>query len=116
MIKSKVKNFTTLNDVLSFIQTEPDWGPNYNNIIVAALKARRTADALKVKTELSVGDLVRVDGRNTSWLGVVHKVMKTRARVKHMDNGMMYGVPMNMISVSKKQYIKTPKLNIGRVA
>ena len=36
--------------------------------------------------------------------------------VKHMDNGMMYGVPMNMISVAKKQYIKTPKLNIGRVA
>ena len=116
MIKSTTKNFTTLNDVLSFIKTEPDWGPNYNNIIVSALKARRTADSLKVKTDLSVGDLVRVDGRNTCWLGVVHKVMKTRARVKHMDNGMMYGVPMNMISVSKKQYIKTPKLNIGRVA
>ena len=116
MIKSKIKNFTTLEDVLKFIQKEPHWGPNFNNIIVNALKARRTADALLVKSELEVGDLVRVDGRNTSWLGVVHKVMKTRARVKHMDNGMMYGVPMNMISVSKKQYIKTPKLNIGRVA
>ena len=33
MIKSKIKNFTTLNDVLSFIKEEPDWGPNYNNII-----------------------------------------------------------------------------------
>ena len=116
MIKSKIKNFTTLEDVLKFIQKEPNWGPNFNNIIVNALKARRTADALLVKSELEVGDLVRVDGRNTCWLGVVHKVMKTRARVKHMDNGMMYGVPMNMISVSKKQYIKTPKLNIGRVA
>ena len=116
MIKSKIKNFTTLEDVLKFIQKEPNWGPNFNNIIVNALKARRTADALSVKSELEVGDLVRVDGRNTCWLGVVHKVMKTRARVKHMDNGMMYGVPMNMISVSKKQYIKTPKLNIGRVA
>ena len=42
--------------------------------------------------------------------------MKTRARVKHMDNGMMYGVPMNMISIRTKSYIKTPKLNIGRVA
>jgi len=42
--------------------------------------------------------------------------MKTRARVKHMDNGMMYGVPMNMISVAKKQYVTSPKLNIGRVA
>jgi hypothetical protein len=109
MIKSKLKNFTTLNDVLKFIQTEPDWGPNFNNIIVSALKARRTADALKVRTEISVGDLVRVDGRNTSWLGVVHKVMRTRCRVKHMDNQMMYGVPMNMISVKRKQYIKTNK-------
>ena len=107
MIKSTTKNFTTLNDVLSFIKTEPDWGPNYNNIIVSALKARRTADSLKVKTDLSVGDLVRVDGRNTCWLGVVHKVMKTRARVKHMDNGMMYAVPMNMISIRTKSYIKT---------
>ena len=107
MIKSKIKNFTTLEDVLKFIQKEPNWGPNFNNIIVNALKARRTADALLVKSELEVGDLVRVDGRNTCWLGVVHKVMKTRARVKHMDNGMMYGVPMNMISIRTKSYIKT---------
>ena len=107
MIKSTTKNFTTLEDVLKFIQKEPHWGPNFNNIIVSALKARRAADALAVKSELEVGDLVRVDGRNTCWLGVVHKVMKTRASVKHMDNGMMYAVPMNMISIRTKSYIKT---------
>ena len=54
MIKSKIKNFTTLNDVLSFIKEEPDWGPNYNNIIVAALKARRKSDALKIKSSLEI--------------------------------------------------------------
>ena len=40
MIKSKIKNFTTLNDVLSFINQESDWGPNYEKVIIAALKAR----------------------------------------------------------------------------
>ena len=43
---------TTLNDVLKFIQTEPDWGPNYSNIIVASLKARRKSDALKIKSSV----------------------------------------------------------------
>ena len=101
MIKSKVKNFTTLNDVLSFIKTEPDWGPNYNNIIVAALKARRKSDALKIKSTLSVGSTVGVAGRFEYWLGTVTKVMKTRCAVTKMNDGRSYSVPMSMIDVKE---------------
>ena len=101
MIKSKVKNFTTLNDVLSFIQQEPDWGPNYNNVIVAALKARRKSDASKIKSKITVGSTVGVSGRTEYWLGTVEKVMKTRCAVKNMNNGLRYAVPMNLIDVKK---------------
>ena len=101
MIKSKIKNFTTLNDVLSFIKEEPDWGPNYNNIIVAALKARRKSDALKIKSTLSVGSTVGVSGRHQYWLGTVTKVMKTRCAVTNSNNGLKYSVPMSMIDVKE---------------
>ena len=99
MIKSKIKNFTTLNDVLSFINHESDWGPNYEKVIIAALKARRKSDALKIKSTLSVGSTVGVSGRFEYWLGTVEKVMKTRCAVKNMNNGMRYAVPMNLIDV-----------------
>ena len=101
MIKSKIKNFTTLNDVLSFIKEEPDWGPNYNNIIVAALKARRKSDALKIKSTLSVGSTVGVAGRFEYWLGTVTKVMKTRCAVTKMNDGRSYSVPMSMLDVKE---------------
>ena len=101
MIKSKIKNFTTLNDVLSFIKEEPDWGPNYNNIIVAALKARRKSDALKIKSTLSVGSTVGVSGRFEYWLGTVTRVMKTRCAVTNMNDGRSYSVPMSMIDVKE---------------
>ena len=101
MIKSKVKNFTTLNDVLSFINQESDWGPNYEKVIIAALKARRKSDALKIKSTLSVGSTVGVSGRTEYWLGTVEKVMKTRCAVKNMNNGLRYAVPMNLIDVKK---------------
>ena len=101
MIKSKVKNFTTLNDVLSFIKTEPDWGPNYNNVLVAALKARRKSDGQKIKSTITVGSTVGVSGKFEYWLGTVEKVMKTRCAVKNMNNGMRYAVPLNLIDVKK---------------
>ena len=101
MIKSKIKNFTTLNDVLSFIKEEPDWGPNYNNIIVAALKARRKSDALKIKSTLSVGSTVGVAGRFEYWLGTVTKVNKTRCAVTKMNDGRSYSVPISMIDLKK---------------
>ena len=92
---------TTLNDVLKYIQTEPDWGPNYSNIIVASLKARRKSDALKIKSTLSVGSTVGVSGRFEYWLGTVTRVMKTRCAVKNMNNGMRNAVPHNLIDVKK---------------
>ena len=101
MIKSTTKNFTTLNDVLSFIKTEPDWGPNYNNIIVAALKARRKSDALKIKSTLSVGSTVGVAGRFEYWLGTVTKVNKTRCAVTKMNDGRSYSVPMSLLDVKE---------------
>ena len=101
MIKSKIKNFTTLNDVLSFINHESDWGPNYEKVIIAALKARRKSDALKIKSTLSIGSTVGVSGRTEYWLGTVEKVMKTRCAVKNMNNGLRYAVPMNLIDVKK---------------
>ena len=92
---------TTLNDVLKFIQTEPDWGPNYSNIIVASLKARRKSDALKIKSTLSVGSKVGVSGRTQYWLGTVTKVMKTRCAVTNSNNGLSYSVPMSIIDVKE---------------
>jgi hypothetical protein len=101
MIKSKVKNFTTLNDVLSFIRQEPNWGPNYNNVIVAALKARRKSDGQKIKSTITVGSTVGVSGRTEYWLGTVTKVMKTRCAVKNMNNGLQYAVPLSLIDVKE---------------
>ena len=102
MTKTKFKkDFTTLNDVLGYIKNEENWGPNYTDIIVAALKARRTADALETKTQLTVGSKVGVAARHEYWLGTVTKVMKTRCAVKNMNNGLTYAVPMNMIDVKK---------------
>ena len=100
MIKSKIKNFTTLNDVLTFIKTD-DFGPNYEKVIVAALKARRKSDAVKIKSSVTVGSTVGVSGRTEYWLGTVEKVMKTRCAVKNMNNGLRYAVPMNLIDVKK---------------
>ena len=58
MIKTKFKkDFITLNDVLTFIKTD-DFGPNYETVIIAALKARRKSDASKVKSEITVGLLL----------------------------------------------------------
>ena len=92
---------TTLNDVLKFIKEEPDWCPNYSNIIVASLKARRKSDALKIKSTLSVGSKVGVSGRTQYWLGTVTKVMKTRCAVTNSDNGLSYSVPMSIIDVKE---------------
>ena len=101
MIKTKFKkDFITLNDVLTFIKTD-DFGPNYEKVIVAALKARRKSDGQKIKSTITVGSTVGVSGRTEYWLGTVTKVMKTRCAVKNMNNGLRYAVPMNLIDVKK---------------
>ena len=101
MIKTKFKkDFITLNDVLTFIKTD-DFGPNYEKVIIAALKARRKSDGQKIKSTITVGSTVGVSGRTEYWLGTVEKVMKTRCAVKNMNNGLRYAVPMNLIDVKK---------------
>ena len=101
MIKTKFKkDFVTLNDVLTFIKDD-DFGPNYEKVIIAALKARRKSDASKIKSEITVGSTVGVSGITEYWLGTVEKVMKTRCAVKNMNNGLRYAVPMNLIDVKK---------------
>ena len=101
MIKTKFKkDFITLNDVLTFIKTD-DFGPNYEKVIIAALKARRKSDGQKIKSAITVGSTVGVSGRTEYWLGTVEKVMKTRCAVKNMNNGLRYAVPMNLIDVKK---------------
>ena len=101
MIKTKFKkDFVTLNDVLTFIKDD-DFGPNYEKVIITALKARRKSDALKIKSTLSVGSTVGVSGRFEYWLGTVTKVMKTRCAVTKMNDGRSYSVPMSMIDVKE---------------
>ena len=101
MIKTKFKkDFITLNDVLTFIKTD-DFGPNYEKVIIAALKARRKSDASKVKSEITVGSTVGVSGRFEYWLGTVTKVNKTRCAVTKMNDGRSYSVPMSMIDVKE---------------
>ena len=99
MIKTKFKkDFVTLNDVLSFIKSD-EWGPNYEKVIVAALKDRRKSEAKEIKSQVKVGSTVGVSGRFEYWLGTVEKVMKTRCAVTNMNNGRKYAVPMSMIDV-----------------
>ena len=101
MIKTKFKkDFITLNDVLTFIKTD-DFGPNYEKVIIAALKARRKSDGQKIKSAITVGSTVGVSGRTEYWLGTVTKVMKTRCAVKNMNNGLQYAVPLSLIDVKK---------------
>ena len=99
MIKTKIKkDFVTLSDVIDFIKSD-EWGPNYEKVIVAALKDRRKSEAKEIKSQVKVGSTVGVSGRYEYWLGTVEKVMKTRCTVTNSNNGMRYAVPMNLIDV-----------------
>ena len=98
MNKSKT-NFNDLSIVL-------DWVKNHGttdtmNMVMYAIKDRRTALAKEAKSSISVGSTVGVSGRTEYWLGTVEKVMKTRCAVKNMNNGLRYAVPMNLIDVKK---------------
>tara|TARA_B100000085_G_scaffold64351_1_gene57170 strand:- start:4149 stop:4445 length:297 start_codon:yes stop_codon:yes gene_type:complete len=96
-----MKYETTLNDVLGYIKDSETWGQNYTDIIVSALKTRRRTDALKAKANITVGSKVVVNGRTECFLGTVTKIMRTRVRVKNSNNGLEYGVPMNLITVKE---------------
>ena len=85
MNKSKT-NFNDLSIVL-------DWVKNHGttdtmNMVMYAIKDRRTALAKQAKASISVGSTVGVNARTDYWLGSVTKVMKTRCAVKQHNNGM----------------------------
>ena len=94
MNKSKT-NFKDLSIVL-------DWVKNHGttdtmNMVMYAIKDRRTALAKEAKSSISVGSTVGVNARTEYWLGTVTKVMKTRCAVKQHNNGRTYAVPMSLI-------------------
>ena len=98
MNKSKT-NFNDLSIVL-------DWVKNHGttdtmNMVMYAIKDRRTALAKQAKASISVGSTVGVNARTEYWLGTVTKVMKTRCAVKHNTNGMTYAVPMSLIDIKR---------------
>ena len=64
-----------------------------NHDVVALIKARRRQEAGSMRRQLSLGDVVNVDGHGT---GTIKKIMRTRAEVEM--NGITYKVPMNMLS------------------
>ena len=68
-----------------------------NHDVVALIKSRRRQEARDIKSELSVGDIVKFTERNGQVTkGMVKKIMRTRALV---DVGVAtYKVPMSMLS------------------
>ena len=64
-----------------------------NQDVVALIKARRRQESSKKRHQLSLGDVVNVEGHGT---GTIKKIMRTRAEVEM--NGIVYKVPMNMLS------------------
>lgn len=64
-----------------------------NETIVALIKTRRRQEATKKRHQLSLGDVVNVEGHGK---GVIKKIMRTRALVEM--NGRNYKVPMNMLT------------------
>ena len=65
-----------------------------NQDVVALIKARRRQEAGNIRRQLSLGDVVNVDGHGT---GIIEKIMRTRALVSM--NGVSYKVPMNMLTL-----------------
>ena len=64
-----------------------------NETIVALIKTRRRKEATAKRHQLSLGDVVNVEGHGK---GTVKKIMRTRALVEM--NGSTYKVPMSMLS------------------
>ena len=64
-----------------------------NEQVVALIKTRRRQEATKKRHQLSLGDVVNVEGHGK---GTVKKIMRTRALVEM--NGSTYKVPMSILS------------------
>ena len=98
MNKSKT-NFNDLSTVLAWVKNQGT--TDTMNMVMYAIKDRRTALAKQVRGTISIGDKVIVNTRFAVEKGTITKVMKTRCAVKNMNNGLRYAVPMNLIDVKE---------------
>ena len=95
----KITNFNDLSVVLDWVKNH---GTNDTmNMVLYAIKDRRTALAKEAKTSISIGSTVGVNARTEYWLGTVTKVMKTRCAVTNSNNGLSYSVPLSIIDVKE---------------
>ena len=95
----KITNFNDLSIALHWIK---DHGTNDTmNMMIYAIKDRRTALSREIKSSLSVDDKVIVKTRFALEPGTITKVMKTRCAVKNQNNGMNYAVPMSLIDIKE---------------
>ena len=84
----------TYSQLINFTSTmTTDELVKFNHDLVGIIKHRRKMEAKDMRRELSLGDVVNVDGHGT---GIVKKIMRTRALVEM--NGVSYKVPMNMLT------------------
>ena len=98
MNKSKT-NFNDLSTVLAWVKNHGT--TDTMNMVMYAIKDRRTALAKEAKSSISVGSTVGVNARTEYWLGTVTKVMKTRCAVTKMNDGRSYSVPMSLLDVKE---------------
>tara|TARA_B100000579_G_C22268191_1_gene592569 strand:- start:179 stop:520 length:342 start_codon:yes stop_codon:yes gene_type:complete len=91
----KITNFNDLSIVLDYIKNH---GTNDTmNMMIYAIKDRRTALSREIKSSLSVNDKVIVKTRFALEPGTITKVMKTRCAVKFDSNSLTYACPMNIV-------------------
>ena len=95
----KKLKFKDLDLVLDYIKNHAT--NDTMNMLIYAIKDRRTALSREIKSSLSVNDKVIVKTRFALEPGTITKVMKTRCAVKNMNNGLRYAVPMNLIDVKE---------------
>jgi len=70
-----------------------------NERVVDTINLKRRQEALKVKNQLEVGGLVECDHRRLVGRTLeVLKINRTKARVRDVEGGMIYTVPMNILS------------------
>ena len=95
----KKLKFKDLDLVLDYIKNHAT--NDTMNMMIYAIKDRRTALSREIKSSLSVDDKVIVKTRFALEPGTITKVMKTRCAVKNQNNGMNYAVPMSLIDIKE---------------
>tara|TARA_B100000524_G_C23426292_1_gene289829 strand:- start:268 stop:561 length:294 start_codon:yes stop_codon:yes gene_type:complete len=91
----KKLKFKDLDLVLDYIKNHAT--NDTMNMLIYAIKDRRTALSREIKSSLSVNDKVIVKTRFALEPGTITKVMKTRCAVKFDSNSLTYACPMNIV-------------------